>query len=285
MTVEIDNLEFDDYSDNVFQNTFYEGKPFTGVAVDHREDGGYEEWHFIEGFGEGRCFSTFPDGSLQEEYFLQHGHVISEKEWTSDGILVLDHTEDPFSYKEYYNDGVLKCEQTKEFYKMWYPSGALKQEFIFSQGYSTQYARDGAWIYRIVGNDLPLTLSRDYLTINEDYVSRNYLELLTTDRRFMWYFLLWLPEKPETADNEVPHWVSEVICNMINSDDLNVRDQGIILAREYFVKAAIPLLERESKCRKKPQDIFEDNYNVGYTFTIGKQAKISLQQLKSVYDR
>ena len=284
MTVNIDDLEFDDCSESCFVNVCYEGKPFSGIAIDKQNDGSYEEWHFVDGFGEGRGFSLFPNGQLHEEFYLEHGIEVIEKEWTENGILILNHTEDPYLMQEFYPDGSPKYDVTQDYRRSWYRSGGLKSEYEKDKGYETQFSEDGTWISKLYGKELPLTLSRDYLEFNQQYVAENYLRLLEANRKFLWYFLLWLPEKPDEDDTDykVQDWVADVICAMIGYKDLNIKNEGIILARDYRVISAIPLLEAESKCRKKPEDIFQDDYNVGYTFTIGKQAKISLQKLKDI---
>lgn len=78
MTVNIDDLEYDDYSDSVFVETRYNGKLFTGTAVDTDKNGTYTEWNFVDGYGEGRCFSRYANGQLQEELILKHGELLLE---------------------------------------------------------------------------------------------------------------------------------------------------------------------------------------------------------------
>lgn len=97
---------------------------------------------------------------------------------------------------------------------------------------------------------------------------------------YCWKILLWLPEKPQNSDYKISKKVSDIICEMISDEDLNIKNEGIILAGDYYAYAAIPLLEKEIANRKRPEDIWEEDYNVSHSFTIAEQAQRVLKILK-----
>ena len=76
------------------------------------------------------------------------------------------------------------------------------------------------------------------MTFNDDYWSGNYLSILKADYEDKYpYFLEWLKNKSEIR--------SEIICSLIENEDLRFEYDGLYFAREYRILDAIPLIEKQ----------------------------------------
>ena len=117
LRVNADLLEFDDYV------VYYEGKPFSGVAVEKRPNG--ELWSEVTyrfGVEDGPAKEWFENGKLRS--------VSNAKLGVTDGLS-----------QEWFDNGVLKCEKQIELgyctrSREWDESGNLIKEFKLTPGNS-----------------------------------------------------------------------------------------------------------------------------------------------------
>jgi antitoxin component YwqK of YwqJK toxin-antitoxin module len=88
MEINYDNLEYDD---NLF---LLDGKPFTGLAVQHDEQGRKMcEIPLVEGVYHGTARSWYADGALKGEEHNERGLLNGiRKEWFPDGRLKREET-------------------------------------------------------------------------------------------------------------------------------------------------------------------------------------------------
>ena len=85
------------------------------------------------------------------------------------------------------------------------------------------------------------------MTFNDDYWSGNYLSILKADYEDKYpYFLEWLKNKSEIR--------SEIICSLIENEDLRFEYDGMNLAREYRILDAIPAIEKQLTIKEFPPD-------------------------------
>ena len=76
------------------------------------------------------------------------------------------------------------------------------------------------------------------MTFNDDYWSGNYLSILKADYEDKYpYFLEWLKNRSEIR--------AEIICSLIENEDLRFEYDGMLLAREYRILDAIPVIEKQ----------------------------------------
>ena len=286
----IDDLETSD--EDIFIGVTYRGKPFTGTAVD--ESDGYAEYRYLDGCGHGRCFSRYLDGQMEDEFFLDHGKMISETCWYGDGSVKSRFTSDPLLHQDFLPDGTLIREETAGYLKTWYDSGALKQDFSYSDLKMTCYAPDGTWIARQNGQQSNrgkaiFVMERSSFQFNDPFLRAHYLELLE-DPDFYPFFLRWLPEPPRhpparrdwlpklPKKYEAPSWVREVVCAMISSENLSIKNDGISLAEAYAVQEARPLLRQCLGCRQIPLPAYYRGGS-GCSLTIAQRASAALKNI------
>ena len=263
--VQIDDLEGSDY--DLYYENKYEGEYFTGTAISD-EDGVHTEWTFVNGNGHGRWFSVFPNGQLNEEVFLDDGEVISERIWNREGQLLYRYDSEPLLEQEFdadghllkerteehywkFNDnGQLLVEETKEHKWTFYANGTKHEDYDYVSSQATVFDDSGFWIVkgklkRI--NDRYWSKTIDSMTFNDDYWSGNYLSILKADYEDKYpYFLEWLKNKSEIR--------SEIICSLIENEDLRFEYDGMNLAREYRILDAIPAIEKQLTIKEFPPD-------------------------------
>ena len=236
--VQIDDLEGSDY--DLYYENKYEGEYFTGTAISD-DDGVHTEWTFVNGNGHGRWFSVFPNGQLFEETILDDGEVISDREWNREGQLLYRFDIEPLLEQKFDANGQLLEERTEEHYWKFYDNGIKHEDYDYESSQATIFDDSGVWIVKgklekIHDRYLDNTLHA--MTFNDDHWSGNYLSILKADYEDMYpYFLEWLKNRSEIR--------SEIVCSLIENEDLRFKYDGLYLAREYRILDAIPLIEKQ----------------------------------------
>ena len=236
--VQIDDLEGSDY--DLYYENKYEGEYFTGTAISD-DNGVHTEWTFVNGNGHGRWFSVFPNGQLFEETILDDGEVISDREWNREGQLLYRFDSEPLLEQKFDANGQLLEERTEEHYWKFYDNGIKHEDYDYVSSQATIFDDSGVWI---VKGKLEKIHDRYWdntlhaMTFNDDHWSSDYLSILKMDYEDMLpYFHEWLKNKSEIR--------SEIICSLIENEDLRFKYDGLYLAREYRILDAIPLIEKQ----------------------------------------
>ena len=264
--VQIDDLELSEY--DIHKEALYEDKPFTGTAISD-EDGIHYEWPFVDGNGHGRWFATYSNGQLMEEIFLDHGEVISEREWNKNGQLTHKMDSDPLLDQEFDANGHLLKETTEEHYWTFYDNGTKHGDYNYLTSQVTIFDEAGVWIVKGILTDKYWVLSPEKMTFNDDCWIKNYLSILKADFEDNYpYFIIWL--------ENIPHIRSEIICSLIENEDLRLKYDGMNLARKYMIKDAIPLIEKQLSIKKCPPA----SENRSYGWSVGYFAEQVLIDLK-----
>ncbi|GHU33080.1 hypothetical protein FACS1894172_10900 [Spirochaetia bacterium] len=270
----IDDLETSEES--MFINVTYKGIPFTGIAYEDSEYR-HSEYSYLNGFGQGRCFSVYPNGQLEVEFILEKGETVEETNWYKSGIKKYYYREEPNIIQRWNEESILLVEADNALKKCWYPNGRLKSVFEKKKEF-TYYGEDGEFAVKIKastsnGADY-VVLDKNIMTFNGSYINTHYMDLLQ-DRDFYKYFIIWLDdlEKPKQE---------EVICNMIKSDILWHKYDGINLASQRKIHKAIPYIKLEIGNNEKPPDIrsVDGTSGLGFAHTIAQRSEIALKELK-----
>lgn len=297
MALRISANELETNVENPYLDAVYKGRPFTGVAWDEW-NGEYSETPYLEGLAHGRAFSRFDNGALAWEDLIEHGQVVESSAWWPKGEI-LRRRETPERSQFFYRDGTLCREQTAAYFRLFYPTGRLKEETLYGEdGVSLVfYGQDGEWA---VKGRFPYTFRRSYaleregLEFNEPYLLAHAAELLSEPPMdFRKFFTLWLPRwdrkrksrlLPQAKEEELPPQMREVICSLIRCPDLAVKYYGINLAGVYRVTEAVPLLEQALSIRKTPpayRSVESGGLTgVSYGNTVAERAQIALKQLR-----
>lgn len=264
----IDDLETSE--EDIFIDVTYKGLPFSGIAYDDTEDV-HCEWSYLNGFGHGRGFSVYKKtGHLQEEFFLDKGQTIEETIWYENGIKREYYRKNPFSVQRWNADGVLLREANEEQDKKWYPSSKLKSVFIKKKEY-TRYDESGEWLVKIKSEYEYVVLSEKEMSFNHVYIENHYMDLLQ-DHDFYKYFIIWLHRLERNK-------LAEAICNLIKSDILWHKYDGINLAKKYKIHEAIPYIKLELNNNEIPPS---PDPNMGYGDTISGRARITLKEIENL---
>ena len=83
------------------------------------------------------------------------------------------------------------------------------------------------------------------------------------------YFIIWLKKISEIR--------SEIICSLIENEDLRFKYDGMQLAREYRIKDAIPLIKKQLSIKKCPPATQKKSYG----WSVGYFAEQVLRDLKA----
>ena len=264
--VQIEDLELSDY--DIYKEAMYEDKPFTGIAVED-DNGIHTEWSFVNGNGHGRWFSVYHDGQLFEETILEYGKVISERTWNKKGQLIHKLDSDPLLDQDFDDKGNLLKEKTDDHFWVFFDNGVKKSDYDYASSSVTEFDRSGAWIVKGRLTDGYLVLSRENIEFNDEYWIENYISILKNDyEEFYPYFRIWLKDKSYLR--------TEIICAMIENTDLRLKYDGLLLAREYVVRDAISLIEKQITIKKCPPA----TKSTSYGFSVGSLAKQVLRDLK-----
>ena len=258
--------------EDMFIEVKYKGLPFSGTAYEHTERF-HSEYSYLNGFGHGRCFSVYTNGQLYEEFFLDNGIKIEEKTWYENGIMQEYFRRAPLLWQFWNNEGILMLEETNEIKKEWYSNAKLKGLFTKKNEY-VFYGGDGEWAVKINTDDNYIVMDKNKMTFNTRYLEDNYMELLE-DHDFYKYFIIWLMDL-EHAKKE------EVICNMIKSNNLSVKYDGINLSAKYKIHNAIPYIKLEIDNDEIPPPIYDLRgvSSLIYAHTISQRASIALKELE-----
>ena len=265
--------DLDASEENMFVDVKYKGVAFTGIGYEDSEYR-HSEYSYVNGFGHGRSFSVYPNGQLEEEFFLENGVTIQETDWYKSGVKKKYFRREPFLIQRWNEEGVLLKEENAALTKEWFPSAKLKSEFVKKNEF-TYYGEDGEWAVKIKTQEDYVVHDKNEMTFNESYISGRYMNLLQ-DHDFYKYFIIWL-DNLEAAKRE------EVICNMIRSDILWHKYDGINLASKYKVYQAVPCIKNEVGNHKTPPTMHDlDGYgSIGFGHTIAQRAEIALKSLKN----
>ena len=240
--IQIDDLEGSDY--DLYYENKYKGEYFTGTAISD-EDGVHTEWTFVNGNGHGRWFSVFPNGQLNEEVFLDDGEVISERIWNREGQLLYRYDSEPLLEQEFDADGHLLKERTEEHEWTFYDNGTKHKDYDYVSSQVTVFDDSGVWIVKGILVDRHWSETLDTMTFNDERWFSNYLSILKADHEENYsYFRMWLKTIPEKR--------SEIICSLIENEDLRFKYDGMHLAEGYGILDAIPVIEKQLTIKKFP---------------------------------
>jgi hypothetical protein len=266
----IDDLDTSD--ENIFFDVKYKGIAFTGIAYDFRENF-HSEYSYKNGLGQGRCFSVYSNGRLSEEFFLENGEELEGTSWYETGVKKEYYKKTPY-LKQYWNkENVLILEENDECIKHWYHNGSLKSMLEKKKEY-IYYGCDGEFAVKINTKEDYFVMDKNKMTFNMSYINKHYMDLLQ-DHDFYGYFVIWLSDLRKNKQGEI-------ICNMIKSDILWQKYDGIDLAVKYKIYDAIPYIKLETDNDEKPPDIRDVRSlpAISFGLTIAQRAKIALNDLE-----
>lgn len=219
--ISYDEIDFD-YKDDDTEIAIYQNIPYTGIGYEKTKNGSYIE-------------SLYKDGEL-----------IAEKTWNAHGIVIYDYCKDSYS-KQYYDNGILKEIRDDNIIKKYYASGILKYDYIMKDGLANGYWLDGTWVFRHKAEKNGyLVLSSDYIEFNHAIWYEKNLQILEEDFSFFCpYFICWI----DICDSRKR---SEIVCHMICSENLLVKEKGIHMAEKYMIIDAIDFLDKERDNQQIP---------------------------------
>lgn len=221
MKISYDELEFE-WIDDEIEIAYYQDKPYTGI--------GYE---------------TTKKGCYIESVF-QNGEVVSEKTWNAQGTVIYDYYKEVYQ-NQYYDNGILKEAEDDNGTKKYYASGSLKYDYVRKDGLAMGYLPDGIWVFRSKAQKKGyIVLSASEIAFNDIVWYEKYLEMLEEDFGFFKpYFICWI-EKCDTKKRP------KMVCDMISSENLLIKETGIRMAEKYMIIEAIDYLEKERFNRQIP---------------------------------
>ncbi len=264
--ISIDDLELSEI--DIYKDALYEGKPFTGTAVDD-DKGIHTEWPFVDGNGHGRWFSVYPNGQLQDETILDHGEIISERIWNREGRIIHKLDSSPLLEQDFNSKGILINERTADYLRLFFSDGVKKSDYDYLSSSMTVFDHSGIWIVKGKLTEKYLVFSREYMDFNDGYWTENYISILKDDyEKFYPYFRIWLKDKTGLQ--------KQIISALIEDKDLRLKYDGILLAREYRIKSAIPLIEKQVSIKRCPPA----TENSSYGFSVGNIAEQVLRDLR-----
>lgn len=272
-TVQISDLESLD--DELMEEVKYHGALFTGTAVDESARV-KEEYHFLDGRAHGRWSTQSHSGQLLEEAFYEHGVLKKLRAWTTEGVLSLRIQTEPFSREEFYPDGSIQYYQTDSGLKLYYQSGQPLELFTYAEKLAVFYDKDGAWLLRHrTEGEKYLVMSEEKITFHDEALRQSWLALLEEQfDELEPHILLWL-KGLSAADR------ADIVCAMLASDNLWMKEKGICLAEQYKVVQALPFLEKERDNQAVPPRRFYRSGMVSYTRTISLSARQAIGTLKN----
>lgn len=170
---------------------------------------------------------------------------------------------EPFLQRFFDRNGNKIKEVMQNYTKKWYSSGELKIEFDNIKNESVHYAKNGEWIAKYELKEKVDWKDPYKYIFNEQYIRSHYMELLE-DSDFAPYFIRWLPEPPKKKKlffsfkkrfEETEQYIQQIICDMIDSDNMNIKYDGICFAQRYMIKKAIPLLKQSLNCNENQSTV------------------------------
>ena len=264
--IPLDDLELSEI--DIYKDALYEGKPFTGTAVDD-DKGIHTEWPFVDGNGHGRWFSVYPDGQLQEEIMLDHGEMISERTWNKAGCLIHKADNSPFLEQNFNDKGILINEKTDDYLRLFFSDGVKQSVYDYLSSSVIIFAHSEVWIVKGKLKDKYFILARENMDFNDEYWTENYISILKDDyEEFYPFFRTWLKDKKGLQ--------KQIVCTLIENTDLRLKYDGMLLAREYGIKSAVPLIEKQVSIKKCPPS----TENIGYGRSVGYMAEQVLKDLR-----
>ena len=212
-------------------------------------------------------------------FFLENGEKIEEISWYQSGIKREYFKKSPFLHQFWNEKGVLMLEENNNMCKEWYPNGSLKTE-LFKKKEQVYYRKDGEWVLKIKTKEDFVVLEKNNITFNNLYMEKHYMDLLQ-DYDFYKYLIIWLDDL-DIVERE------EVICNMIKSNVLWIKYDGINLASvRYKIDKAIPYIKLEINNHQKPPSVSSGINDVIFGFnslhfahTIAERARLALHELE-----
>ena len=187
--------------------------------------------------------------------------------------------------KCWYMNGQLLSERTDEYTVTYYDDGAINSEQRKSDGVCIIYSRSGEWIAKTALDDKGLCVPGiDTTEFNERYMAKNYVTMLEDDIENLRYFNIWLMKKSAGSEITVfvQHKLSKIVGNLIRSNDLRVKYEGLNYADKYKLANLAALIRKQLKITNTPsQWNTKDGYGVhGYGFTISQRAERVLDSIK-----
>ena len=267
----IEHLETSDES--IFIDVTYNGLPFTGTAYEsHARFRG--EYNYVNGFGQGRCFTLFATGQLCDEFYLEKGVVIESSKWYEMGTMREYFRMNPYLHQYWDESGVLCKEEDETAIKRWYNTSKLKS-LLIKKDELTYFSESGEWVVKIKTKDDYVVLDKKAMLFNEPYLSHYYMDLLQ-DNDFYKYFIQWFLDLKKATK-------SKIVCDMIKSNICWHKHYGMVLARQYCIKEAVPFIEIERNNHIHPPDMHSLDGTSSQKFcnTIAESAKLTLSSLSS----
>lgn len=271
-TVQINDLESLD--DELMEEVTYHGALFTGTAV-YENERVKEEYHFLDGKAHGRWTMESRSGQLLEESFYENGKLQRQQAWTKEGILHLRYQTEPLSHEEFYPDGSIQYHRTDDGLKKYYQNGQPLEVFEYAAKLAVFYDKSGTWLLRhqTEGKQY-VVISREKITFHDEALRQSWLVLLEEAfDEFAPYIALWLEELSLTER-------ADIVCAMIASDNLWIKEKGIRLAEQHKIVQALPLLEKERNNQAVPPRRFHGTGMVSYSMTISLRARQAIGTLK-----
>ncbi len=286
LRVNFDEIETSE--EDIFREAKYQGKLFSGTAI--ADDGKvHSEYRYNNGLGEGRSFSVYENGQLEGEWFMENGETITETQWYENGTVRLYFQKEPLLQRFFDRNGNKIKEITQDYDKKWYKSGELKIEYDKIKKESVYYVKNGEWVVKSKLKE-KIDWKDPYSYIfNDYYIKTHYMELLE-DSDFTPYFIQWLPKPPKKKKiffpfkkrlQETEQYIQQIICDMIASDNMNIKYDGICFAQRYTIKKALPLLKQSLNCNEKPKYWGDETDGLWktYSYTVAERAKMALKDL------
>ncbi len=251
MEVQFDELEMTDDKE-MLQGVTYQGKPFTGTAVEENFECEYEDGMiitrtYVDGKAHGRWTEAVLGGQLLEESFYEDGELLTQRTWSCKGEPITHYQKEPWVEEQFYPDGSMKIQQNEDGIKKYYENGQLLEHFDYAANGAVFYDKDGTWIVRHkTDGEKKLEMDCTKITFHDEALCKRYLKLLEeVFDQFDDYVALWI----ETVQKEER---AQIVCDMIASDNLWIKVKGIQLAEKYQVSQALELLERERNNEAAP---------------------------------
>jgi hypothetical protein len=275
LRVPMDELEEGDDFDS-FVKVGYRGQPFTGVAFEEHPLF-VSEYRYQDGFGHGRCISTFREGPLMEEFFLERGREVGEsKAWFANGRL-----------RRHVHHGPPKTEQR------WDERGQLLEDFDGATGVRRRWDPAGALRSVTTGRETKVFTTEGLLAFSwsprTEVKSKIYdcttfvpevmtahLEALADEHDFEHHVFAWVHQ---LLDAGAPEGVP-ILARLVAHPNLWVKTTAMRLVGNRGVRALEPDLRALLDDARVPPLQRFDHGSRSATRSVGQVARQVLAQLQ-----
>lgn len=270
LTFEI-TTEHETYDEEFFT---LNGKLFTGVAEETDNDGNHSItriYQFENGLLNGMSYGTFDNGLPSDETFYKNGRIVSYRNWYYNGMLEEVHREDP-EYIQLFNiNGVIICDKTEYHYNEWYDDGAIKVSHRYIDNYAVRFAPNGKPLLKHLSNgDSYLTMDKAFIQFNNENMKEYSLTTLEKDYLYFYqYFKIWIDSIEDLT------YLTEIVCKMIISDNLEIKFNGMNFAANYMLQVTIPILQEQLNDKRHIETI-----NHKTSLSVAQEACWTIKKIK-----